>query len=417
LGLAIAVVGLAGFWLTRNEDKDHAELSQPQQALVNPSGEAFHASFVVAGRDKDYTQVASECRWRDGVCIRERTGRAVDGQRTDTILYVNLVGDDITLIAIPRDLYLDRWQTKINSMYYYQGAEGLKQSVEEVLGLPIDYYAVVKLDIFRDLVDALGGVDVNIPYRMYYRDAAAGLVIDFQEGPTHLDGADAAKFIRYRHTVRGDYDRIDNVKRLSYAMIERLKALNVSVVARLPKLAATFLDNVETNANPALIGQLMLRIAKLDLKETATLPTVEVEDENYLRFDRKQVESFLADTFGGEPRTFSSAPELTLLITNRSGQPGIEDWYRRRLAAMGIPEEKLLTREASLDPAETRMLVTAASWQEADYFTSLMHTSKQQVDRLPVIGDRHIDLELVLGEDALGKIPARSLAENKEAVP
>jgi polyisoprenyl-teichoic acid--peptidoglycan teichoic acid transferase len=132
---------------------------------------------------------------------------------------VSIVNDDVTLIAIPRDLYLDAWQAPINAMYYYQGAEGLRRTVEEVLGLPVDYYAIINLDVFQHVVDALGGVEVNVPYRMRYVDVAGGLDIDLQPGPQTLDGKRAGDFVRFRETVRGDYDRIDRVKTLAFAML------------------------------------------------------------------------------------------------------------------------------------------------------------------------------------------------------
>src|SRR5690606_10721962 len=130
-------------------------------------------------------------------------------------------GDDLSMVAIPRDLYLTDQGRKINTMYAREGAEGLRREVEAVLGVPIDYYAIVKLDIFQNLVDALGGVTVDVPYRMLYHDSAGGLHIDFQPGPQHLAGEAASKFIRYRNSLRGDIDRIDNVKRLAYAMLAR----------------------------------------------------------------------------------------------------------------------------------------------------------------------------------------------------
>ncbi len=416
IGLIIAIMGLVGFWLTR--DIERPELSTEQQELINPEREEFQVSFVVAGRDLDAVAAASECRWVGERCVREQTGQFIYGMRTDTILYVNLVGNDLTIIAIPRDIYLANWQRRINAMYGLGGLDGrrlgglgVKMAVEEVLGLPIDYYAIVNIDIFKNLVDVLGGVELNVPYRMYYRDAAAGLEIDFQPGVQHLSGEDAAKFVRYRHTQRGDYDRIDNVKSLAYAMLERAKELNVRAVGALPALVDTFLSDVETNATPALLGRLLLRVSNLSIRETATLPTYEVEDRGYLSYSPREVEQFLAATFGGEARVFSEPPAANLLITNRSGQPGLEEWYRGRLEAMGVPAERLLTREASFDPAPTRLLVTGDYWQDAEYFTTLLHASKQQIDHLPVVARRRVDMELVLGPDLPAAAVAAPLAQ------
>ena len=418
LGLIIAIVGLCGFWLSR--DVERVELTAQQQALVNPTGEEFHVSFLVAGRDYDWSVPASPCEMVDGVCVgRERTGTFHLGDRTDTILYVTLSGDDITLIAIPRDIWLPQWQTKINAMFHYQGAQGLERTVEEIIGLPIDYYAIINIDIFKDVVDAVGGVDVNIPYDMYYVDNAAGLVIDFDEGPAHLDGEAAAGFVRYRNTQRADIARIDNVKRLAYALLNRVKELNVRAVGTIPALVDTFLSDVETNASPALIRSILPRLGNLEISETATLPTTEAQLEDgqwILEYDPEEIEQFLASTFGGQARVFAEAPEGTLLITNRSGSEGLGEWYRRRLVALGVPEENIINRTASFDPGPSRIQVTRNYWQEADFYTNLLRIGKQQMDRLPVVDRLQADLEFVLGQDAAA-IPGRNGAATFAGAP
>ncbi|MEX2542424.1 MAG: LCP family protein [Trueperaceae bacterium] len=416
-GLVLAIIGLCGFWLTR--DVERVTLTPEQQALVNPAGEDFHASFVVAGRDYDIDSYASPCEWDGDTCVREHAGTFRLGGRTDTILYVNIAGDDLSLIAIPRDVWLPQWKARINSMYGYQRAEGLKRSVEEIVGVPIDYYAIINIDIFEDLVDAVGGVEVNIPYDMYYRDNAAGLVIDFDEGPTHLSGSDAAKFVRYRNTRRADYDRIDNVKRLAYALLARVKELNVRAVGTVPALVDSFFKDVETNASPALVRQILPRLARLRIARTATLPTEEIvleDGSQVLEYRPEAVEQFLASTLGGTPRALVEPPAATLLITNRSGEEGLETWYRERLITLGVPEERVITRSASTDPGPSRLLATGRHWRDADFYSALLSAGKVQMDSLPIVGRQQADLEFVLGHDAAaipGRNGAAALAETQ----
>jgi polyisoprenyl-teichoic acid--peptidoglycan teichoic acid transferase len=410
LGLLVSLVGLLGFWWPRPAPPTTLTLEQQQLIGLTPdTQDAFRTSFVLAGRDYDYSRAASPCRWVRGECVRDRIGEFHLGNRTDTIIFVSVVGSKITLVSFPRDIYLPQWQTKINAMYAYQGAEGVRRTVEEILGLPVDYYAVINIDIFQDMVDALGGVSVTVPYRMYYRDAAADLTIDFQEGPQHMSGEDAAKFVRYRETMRGDIDRIDNVKRLAYAMLARLKELNVRAATLLPELADALFSNIETNADPAIIAALLPQVPHFQI-EAATLPTYDLEGNN-LGIRPAEVERFLAETFGGSARSFAEAPEATLLITNRSGQEGLDASYRARLVAMGVPEDLILTRASPTDPSPTRLLTTAAHWQDADYYTGLLQTGKQQIDRLAPVEGRPVHLELILGEDARESHLALSLPE------
>ena len=398
LGLMIALVGLFGFWLTKDVKK--VELATEQKELINLPPNTFNASFVIAGRDYDHTQEASPCKWQDGVCYRDRVGEFVYSKRTDTILYVQIVGNKVTMMNLPRDLYLPNWDTKINSMYYYQNAEGLKRTVEEIVGVPIDYYAIINLDIFKAFVDELGGVEVNIPYRMYHRDAAAGLLIDFQPGPTKLDGEDAAGFVRFRDTPRGDIDRIDNLKTLAAAMLKRLRELNVVAATKIPGLVDAFFRNVETNATPALIKELIPYISRIQL-QAATIPTYTTQERpNDLFYDVEDVETFMAQTFGGQARDFVLAPKVNLLITNRTDVESLAERYRQRLIAMGLPSDSIFARDDTLDPTPTRLLTTTAQWQNADYFTSLFQISKSQVDHIDPVEDKAIDLELILGKDA-----------------
>ena len=419
LGILLALAGLAGYWLNRDVP-GKADLNPEQLEVLGiapeEKNEVFHASFVVAGRDYDATRDASGCRYVNRQCVRDRIGEFRISNRTDTIIYVNIIGDKITMINIPRDIYLPHQQTKINAMYLYQGAAGLVKEVEEILNLPVDYYAIINIDIFKEMVDALGGVTVTVPEPgMYYTDAAAGLNIDFDPGPRRLDGEDAAKFVRFRHTSRGDIDRIDNVKKLAYALLAQVKALNVRAAFKMPELFDALFGNVETNASPALVRELLPRLSQLQLT-AATLPTCcDRRDPVFgdiLEIEPSDVEAFLADTFGGKARVFTAAPEATLLVTNSSGKAGLEDLYKARLVSLGVPEERVMTRVSALDPTPTRVLTTAQNWQDADFYTSLLQTSKQQVDRFAKLEDREIGVELVLGEDAARSALSRAgLAE------
>lgn len=406
LGLVIAVVGLAGFWLTRDVQK--AELTTGQRDLLGVDADDFHASFVVAGRDIFYEQGKTRPIYGEGgaiVCWEYYGAKNVYGTNTDTILYLNVINDDITMIMLPRDIFVEDQRWKLNSVYAREGADGLRRQVSSMLGVPVDYYAIINLGIFQQLVDDLGGVEVEVPTRMYHRDCAAGYTIDLQPGLQVLDGDGAAQFVRYRDLLRGDIDRLDNVKRLAYALLGRLQDLNVRAVTRLPELADTVFENVETNASPALVRKLLPRVNRLAIAEMATLPTTEVGTVG-LEPDGEGLEDFLAATFGGRARTFVEAPDATLLITNRSGEAGLEGWYRDRLVGFGVPEERILMREGSLDSAPTRLVATSQHWRDADYYADLLHASKQQVDRLPIVRAQPVGLELVLGDDAVDRTPA-----------
>jgi anionic cell wall polymer biosynthesis LytR-Cps2A-Psr (LCP) family protein len=103
LGILISLLGLCGYWLSR--DVQRTVLSPEERELVNPAGEAFQVGFVLAGRDYDYDP-AGPLVVRDGEEVRAFTTEARLGNRTDTIIYVNIVGNRVSMVAIPRDIRL-----------------------------------------------------------------------------------------------------------------------------------------------------------------------------------------------------------------------------------------------------------------------------------------------------------------------
>lgn len=406
LGLVVAAVGLTGFWLGR--DVERGELSDWQREVLGLDEGQTAISFVLAGRDRLYLEDMSTPIYdAEGTIVgwHYRGPRGLDGVNTDTILYLSIVGDDVTLIAIPRDLYVAQRDARINVVYAREGADGLRRTVAEVLGLPVDYHVVVNLDVFKHVVDALGGVELNVPYRMRYVDVAGGLDIDLMPGPQVLDGKRAADFVRFRETVRGDYDRIDRVKTLAYAMLQRLRDLQLRAVTLIPELVDTLLADVETNASPALVRELLPRLGRLQIR-AATLPTYEVEGSSRLFVDPLETEAFLATTFGGTARTWTDAPDVLLHVVDRSGREGLGEAYLARMTAMGVPAEHLLLTQASLDPAGSRLLAVAAHWEDADYYADLLGVGKQQIDRLPFAAGRVVGLQLVLGRDAPDPYPS-----------
>ena len=399
VGLLLCIIGLLGFWTAESGP----DLGDDRRRLLGLSEDQRQFSFIVGGRDRLYFADQSEPIYdaRGRIVGWDYRGeRSFDGTNTDTLLYVSVVDDDVTMIAIPRDLHVPSVEGRINTVYAIHGADGLRRAVSELLDLPVDHHVIINLDVFKGVVEAVGGVEVNVPYRMRYVDVAGGLDIDLQPGPQRLDGKQAADFVRFRETMRGDYDRIDRVKTLTYALLARVRELNVGAVGRIPDLADAVMADVETNVGPAVIAELLPRLTRVRIR-AATLPTYEVEGSAMLHADPRAVADFLASTFGGEGRAWAEPPPSRLHVLDRSGRDGVGEAYVERLVAAGIPADRIVLGEASFDPAPSRLLVTAEVWDDADFYADLLGLGKQQIDRLPPIAGASFDLQLVLGADAL----------------
>lgn len=185
--------------------------------------------------------------------------------RTDTIMVATFDPKEKTLnvISIPRDTYVERdypdyypYNTykKINAMYELPTQEGgierLAAKVSEILGIPIHDYIMVNYDAVADVTDAVGGIDVDIPFPMYYDDPWSDppLHIYFEKGIAHLDGQNAIEYLRWRHNNDGSYSNEGDggrVKRQQGFLKKLLeKALNPTVF---PKLVDAAFKNVETS--------------------------------------------------------------------------------------------------------------------------------------------------------------------------
>lgn len=404
-GVLLAAIGLLGYWANQSgwwpaTTEVKTVLSEGQRAVLGIDADDFHTSFVIAGREVFYGNApASPVYNSQGqiVCWQSQAVRSVHGVNTDTIIYAGLTNNEVTLIMLPRDLFIGAGTRKINGVYYNDGPDALRTQVGDILGVPVDHYAVINLDIFQRLVDAVGGVELNVQNRMYHHDCTADLTIDIQPGVQVLDGMQASHFVRFRNTFRGDIDRVDNVKLFAYALLNRLKELSVGAVVRLPAIVSAVFDEVDTDVTlPFLLSDLLPRLSDLTITTAGTVPTVDAvrPGTTGLDVDAATVEAFLASTFGGEVRQFATAPEAVVLITDRTGESGRAEWFRSRMIAFGVPEELIDVRDASADPGSSRVVATVSHWDEADYYASLLGLSRQQIDRFP--GDVVANIEIVL---------------------
>lgn len=232
--------------------------------------------------------------------IDQREGETEPAYRTDTMMVLTL--DPITLdagiLSIPRDLWVQipgysngRINTAnfIGDAYDYPGggpALAIK-TVENVLGVPIHFYARVNFTAFEDLVDRLGGITVNVPYDIYdpeYPTSSYGTeVFSITQGVHNLDGATALKFARTRHSLtNGDFDRARNQQLVLKAVKERLKdpQVLVSLFASAPEVVAKLSASVSTNLTLDQIQALALLVQKVDTERIKQA----VLDQHYTEF-------------------------------------------------------------------------------------------------------------------------------------
>lgn len=175
--------------------------------------------------------------------------RPDDPGRSDTIFVVRVGDGQIRALSIPRDTLVEIegfGEGKVNSAYTYGGPELAKQTVSELLGLPIEYHVKVNLQGFREMVDLVGGVPFEVDRPMRYADPYDGLVIDLKPGYQILDGRKAEQYVRFRHDETGDdLGRIHRQQEfLKAAAKHALQPVNLT---KLPSLLYTASKHVQTD--------------------------------------------------------------------------------------------------------------------------------------------------------------------------
>ncbi|EMF0618185.1 LCP family protein, partial [Enterococcus hirae] len=152
-------------------------------------------------------------------------GRADKG-RSDTIVVmtVNPQKKTTTLMSIPRDTYTEiigkGENDKLNHAYAYGGASMTIASVQNLLDIPINYYAEINLKGLQELVDIVGGVDVNNTFTFDYKGTR------FPIGRQHLDGKKALEYSRMRYDdPKGDYGRQKRQQQVIIGILDKLKSI------------------------------------------------------------------------------------------------------------------------------------------------------------------------------------------------
>ncbi|MBR1445258.1 MAG: LCP family protein [Firmicutes bacterium] len=256
---------------------------------------------------------------------------------TDTIMVGSYIStrDQINLISIPRDTYvsLDAEQMsvieangiyapsymKINSLHAYGGDKGvelIKQEVEEILGIKIDYCVKIDLNAFKQLVDAVGGVDFEVPEGgLHYSDPMQDLYIDLQGGMQHLDGEHAEQLVRFRSGyARADLQRVEVQQAFVREFIKQ--SLNKeTVMENLGSIISTLVSNVETDFGIEDIPKYLKCIRRIncDNMNTTTLPGYPqmISGGSYYIHDAVETGTLVDDFFYGDTAAVEETTEIT----------------------------------------------------------------------------------------------------------
>lgn len=189
--------------------------------------------------------------------------------RSDTIMlaFLNLSNKTVDLLSIPRDTYVQIpgvGKAKINHAFASGGVSVAKETVEYLLGIKIDDYMVVEFQGFKDVVDAVGGVEINVEQDMYNWNES----INIKAGLQVLNGHDSLGYVRYRGDGVSDYDRIGHQQEFLLALAN--KVLSFSSIPHIAELVGIAMNNVETSVSALDALDLAKYATKMDLANMGT---------------------------------------------------------------------------------------------------------------------------------------------------
>ncbi|MFE4798346.1 LCP family protein [Streptomyces sp. NPDC056708] len=226
LVVVVLAVSIGTYFWADSKLKREVDLSKVIERPKSGDG----TNYLIVGSDSRAGMTAEDKK-------KLHTGSA-EGKRTDSMMILHDGSNGPTLVSLPRDsnveipsykgsdsgkLYPARGRfTKLNAAYAEDGPELLVRTVEFNTGLHIDHYVEIGFGGFAKIVDAIGGVELDIPKA--FKDKYSGA--DFQAGKQTLDGQQALAFVRTRHAFTSDLDRTKNQQKFLAALASQTATLS-----------------------------------------------------------------------------------------------------------------------------------------------------------------------------------------------
>ena len=219
-----------------------------------------------------------------------------DGSRTDSIILatINSNNKSIKLTSFMRDMYVKipgHGQNKINSAFAYGGPDLLIKTLNSNFNLNIQYYVSIDFSAFQDLVDVLGGVDVEI--KDYEVDEINYYILEADQsnknpdyikgaGYQHLSGAQALSYCRIRKVGHDDYERTERQRKVLSLLIQKARGTSLT---KLPELFTTLMPYIKTNIQTTKLMNLAYTAYKFGDTEinTMRIPAAGLFDETYVK--------------------------------------------------------------------------------------------------------------------------------------
>ncbi len=324
--------------------------------------------------------------------------------RADTVLLLSLDTQtgEAGILSIPRDTRVwipsrQRWE-RMNAAYAHGGAAMALEAVSNLLNTPVQYFVQTDFQGFEQMVDLLGGVEIDVAKEMKYADHAQGLEIHILPGRQLLDGKNALKFVRYRDGL-GDVSLVDPFKEQYDGRVERqrqffealaAKVLKPSSLVKLPKLLSQAFRIVNTNVPWEVALNLSLSAGKFsaDKVQTGVLPgnSTKINDAWYWVVDLQKAQQVIDTLVWGQPEP------LKLIVLNGNGRAGIAGKVADDLISYGYQVTSRGNAE-HFNYAQTKILVSARNAKRVEPLAAYL---KATIETTDAIGP---EVTVIIGQD------------------
>ena len=299
-------------------------------------------------------------------------GTDKEGARTDVMFVVHYdsAAQSLDLLSLPRDTrvsvcdeVIESYEenghsynsvTKLNAIHSYSAGDDCCENtvlqIEDLLGIHIDHYIKIDLDAFRKIVDAVGGVQVDVPQDMDNEDPAQDLYIHLDAGLQTLNGDQAEQLVRFRKNPTGDEGRIEVQQLFLQALAEKVLSTE-SILSNLPDYISILYKDVQTDISLTDALKYANYIEKIDMNAMTmqTLPGSGqyVGDVSYFIHDPEATEALVDQIFYSEKTpvsdsagttgsvTASDSKNYTIQVRNGGNVTGLANRYTETLKAEG----------------------------------------------------------------------------------
>jgi LCP family protein required for cell wall assembly len=424
------VQGIPGVSLTTGTDATPSAPGLPTEAPAAPAVDlpptwdgASRVTILLMGVD---TQPQLDS---NGKISPDRIGPA----RSDTMILLTI--DPLTrtagMLSIPRDLWVNIPgfnYAKINTAYYNGeafkvpggGPELAMRTVEQVIGVPVQYYAQVEFWSFTQLIDEIGKIEVNVPKKIIIDPIGPGAdKIMLSAGPHMLGGVEALGYVRQRHTQDGDVDR--SKRQQAVIMAVRDKVINPAnfstMLANAPAIYKDIQSGVKTNLTfdeimrlgmlakdiapenikRGVIDYTMVQLDSLVINGQAQSILKPIPDKiRELRDQIFSVNGAVSPLASGDSLTLAKEEGATISILNGSSVNGLAERTSDYLKSLGL---NVVSASNSTKPSPVTYLIGhRIKLYAQNYFKALfsLNAGAQIATRLDPLAAA--DIDIILGE-------------------